>query len=415
MVDFCIKLLIQYLQNRYSAITVHCKIYTENEHSINQEAIDHDALSIIFHLKEHGHTAYLVGGSVRDLLLGKTPKDYDISTSAKPEEIKHIFQRRCLLIGKRFRLAHIRAGKKIFEVSTFRAGDLESSALIVRDNRWGTAEEDVLRRDFTINALFYDPTTRTVLDYVGGCHDIKEMVLRTIGDPVARFKQDPVRMIRLIKFQARFDFAIEHKTEKALKLCQEEIMKSAPERILEEVFRMLETASSKRFFELMAAFGFLEVLFPCFHHFLTGSQKKHGYDFLHAVDSITTESSDPIDRSCLLAALAFPILEKELHTLSEDRQSPLSFAEVITLSESLLQGIDTSSFAHFPRKLLSSTHSVLINQFRLTPLKGNPKFHSRFSSSFEFEQALTFLQIRAHVDKELHHIYLDWKKARKAT
>ena len=216
------------------------KIYPEDAHHIKQDHVDRDALEVLFRLKQHGHTAYLVGGGVRDLLLKKIPKDFDISTSAKPEEIKQIFQRRCLLIGKRFRLAHVRCGNKVLEVSTFRTGDTEGSSLIVRDNIWGTPEEDVLRRDFTINALFYDPTTHTVLDYIGGYPDLQHKLLRTIGDPIARFKQDPVRMLRLLKFQARFGFSIDPKSERATHICKEEILKSAPARILEEIFKMLE-------------------------------------------------------------------------------------------------------------------------------------------------------------------------------
>ncbi len=392
------------------------KIYNEDTHLIQQESIDPDALSIIFHLKEQGHDAFLVGGSVRDLMMGKKPKDYDISTSAKPEDIKRIFQRRCLLIGKRFRLAHIRAGKKIFEVSTFRAaGDLDSSSLIVRDNRWGSAEEDVMRRDFTVNALFYDPTTRSVLDYVGGCEDIAHKILRTIGEPSSRFKQDPVRMIRLLKFQARLGFEIEPKTVKALHHCREEIVKSAPERILEEVFRMMETRYSKRFFELMGESGFLDILFPCFHHFFYGHQGKQAFDFLSAIDHLHATRAEPLDRVCLLAALAYPILEQELLTLSQDRQNPLGMGDIISLSESLLRGIDTSSFAHFPKKLLAQTHSLLVNQFRLKPLKGNPKFHSRFANHYEFQQALDFFELRSMVDTELHELHSSWKKAHKTT
>ena len=168
-------------------------------------------------LQNAGHTAYLVGGSVRDLLLGLHPKDFDISTSAKPEEIKRLFQRHCLLIGRRFRLAHIRYENKIFEVSTFRAGDTTSSSLIVHDNQWGNEEEDVLRRDFTTNALFYDPSKETILDYVGGVEDTKRGLLKTVGDPEARFRQDPVRMIRMLKFQARFGFRCDDRALAAMK------------------------------------------------------------------------------------------------------------------------------------------------------------------------------------------------------
>ena len=191
------------------------KIYHANEHDISITLIDPDAILILKKLKEAGFQAYLVGGSVRDLLVKKQPKDFDISTSARPEQIKQIFQRNCMLIGRRFRLAHIRFGHRIFEVSTFRAGENDSD-LIIHDNIWGTPEEDVLRRDFTMNGLFYDPTTHTVIDYVGGWHDIHNNLLKTIGEPSTRFKQDPVRMIRLLKFQSRFNFDIEAHTASSM-------------------------------------------------------------------------------------------------------------------------------------------------------------------------------------------------------
>lgn len=387
------------------------KIYTETDHRIKSQDVDKDALEVIFRLKSAGHTAYLVGGGVRDLVLQKHPKDFDISTSARPEQIKEIFGKRCLLIGQRFRLAHVRFGNKVLEVSTFRAGDPSSSTLILRDNRWGTPEEDVLRRDFTINALFYDPTTHTILDYVGGYPDLQQRLLRSIGDPVARFKQDPVRMIRLLKFRARFDFAVEHKCEKALHTCQEEILKSAPARVLEEVFKMLESGHSLDFFHLMAKSSFLEILFPCFHHFFTGPSEKLAYSYLSIIDQIHHKHDYTLDRAELLAALVFPILEQELISLSEHRQMPLSYGDIVHLSHSLLNGITTSSFAHFPKKLVAIAHYIMTTQYRLTPLSGKPRFHHRFGATHDFKLAMHFLYIRCQVNPELEEIRQEWKKA----
>jgi poly(A) polymerase len=200
------------------------KTYVTGDHDIDHSLIDADALWVLKKLKDAGYIAYLVGGSVRDLLIKEAPKDFDISTNAKPEEIKDVFKRQCLLIGRRFRLAHIRFGHKVIEVATFRSGDNESD-LIIRDNQWGSEEEDVLRRDFTINGLCYDPTTRTIIDYVGGWEDIHKKLLRSIGDPRVRFKQDPVRMIRLLKFRARIAFEIEEDSKKALLECRDELLK----------------------------------------------------------------------------------------------------------------------------------------------------------------------------------------------
>ena len=244
-------------------------IYTRDEHSVRLDQVDEHALSAVLTLQDAGHTAYLVGGSVRDLLLKKKPKDFDISTSARPEEIKKLFQRQCLLIGRRFRLAHLRFGNKILEVSTFRAGDITSSSIILHDNRWGSEEEDVMRRDFTMNALFYEPRKQLILDYVGGVKDIEKRLLRTIGEAHLRFRQDPVRMIRLLKFQARFGFRCDEEAIQALDTCKHEIVKSAEARILEELLKMLESGRAEAFFSLLSDYGFINLLLPCFQHFLS--------------------------------------------------------------------------------------------------------------------------------------------------
>lgn len=388
---------------------MHVKIYPEDEHAIAADDIDKDALNCIFHLKRAGFDAYLVGGGVRDLLLKIKPKDFDISTSAKPEEIKRLFHSRCVLIGKRFRLAHIRFGRKIIEVSTFRSGDLDSASLIVRDNRWGTAEEDVLRRDFTINALFYDPTTRAIIDYVGGYHDIKKQVLRTIGDPTLRFKQDPVRMIRLLKFQARLNFTIEHKTQQSLHSCRDEIIKSSPERILEEFFKMLESGAAQPFFALMQSSGFMEMLLPCMHHFFGGEWGETAMKYLTAIDTYHKHHPEKLPRDILFTALVFPILEQELLTLSEHRnQQPIPFQDIVHLSETLLQGINSSSFIHLPKKMLYMVHILSVLQYRLTPMNEPPKFLPRYTRTNDFHLALQFLQLRAAVDKHLHSLFTEW-------
>jgi poly(A) polymerase len=390
---------------------VHLKTYHHAEHLIDRTSVDHHALAIVDLLQKSGHTAYVVGGSVRDLLLKLHPKDFDISTSAKPEEIKHLFQRQCLLIGRRFRLAHIRYGTKVFEVSTFRAGDPTASTLIIHDNRWGSEEEDVLRRDFTMNALFYDPSTETILDYVGGVEDIKRGLLRTIGDPDARFKQDPVRMIRLLKFQARFGFRCDDRALHAMDRVRHDILKSAPARILEEMFKMLESGKAEPFFRLLTDHGFVKLLFPCFHHFFDGPTRELASAYLHAIDEEQTRpGGHKLGRAILLAAIIFPILEEELLTLAADRQSALPLKEISHLTETLLHGISISSFVHFPRNLFANLFLIIVNQFRMTPLDGPPRLHARFHSHDDFLQSLDFLKLRVHVDPALGPLCDQWEE-----
>jgi poly(A) polymerase len=189
-------------------------IVPRSEHPISRKLIDADAVKVLYRLHRAGYQAYLVGGGVRDLLLDRHPKDFDISTDAHPHQVKRLF-RNCRLIGRRFRLAHVHFGEKILEVSTFRkrsepGEDADTEDILIRsDNTFGTAEEDSLRRDFTINGLFYDISNFSLIDYVGGLADLNERMIRTIGDPDIRFREDPVRMIRAVKFAARLDFGID--------------------------------------------------------------------------------------------------------------------------------------------------------------------------------------------------------------
>ncbi|MBI4510451.1 MAG: polynucleotide adenylyltransferase PcnB [Deltaproteobacteria bacterium] len=225
--------------------------------SIPMELIDPDAEKIVRRLHRYGHRAYLVGGCVRDLLLGRTPKDFDIATSATPSEIKDLF-RNCRIIGRRFRLAHIFFGSKIIETSTFRSNpregqplDEEDEILIRRDNVFGTAEEDARRRDFTINGLFYDIEAGEVIDYVGGLADLEARLVRTIGDPDIRFREDPVRILRAIKFAARLRFQVESSTRAAIFSHRGEIPKCAPPRVLEEIYRLLRGGAANASMELL--------------------------------------------------------------------------------------------------------------------------------------------------------------------
>ncbi|HEY5999438.1 MAG TPA: polynucleotide adenylyltransferase PcnB [bacterium] len=242
-------------------------IVRREEHTISRTRIDEDALKVLSRLVRHDHTAYLVGGGVRDLLLDRAVKDFDIATSAHPQEIKTLF-RNCRLIGRRFRLAHVLfKGRKVIEVSTFRrqAGFSDEGDLLIRsDNTFGTPEEDARRRDFTINALFYGITDRSVIDYVGGLEDLRRRVIRTIGDPDIRLREDPIRSLRAVRLAARLGFAIEPATRRAMTTHRDEIWKCAAPRIVEEFVRMLNQGAAAASFPLLAELGMLEGLLPAF-------------------------------------------------------------------------------------------------------------------------------------------------------
>lgn len=383
------------------------KVYPLEEHKIPIDQIDPDAVYVIARLRQAGHKAYLVGGGIRDLLLKQRPKDFDVSTSARPEEIRSLF-RSAILIGRRFRLAHVRFGKKIIEVSTFRAGETANADLIVRDNVWGSEEEDVLRRDFTINGLFYDTESQSIIDYVGGYPDLEKKVLRTIGQPEIRFAQDPVRMIRLIKFCARFDFDIDPQTLQALLNCKGEILKSSSARVLEELLRMLESGSAKPFFHLLHEYGLLSPLLPRVANYFEATPDNEILALLCEADAETRKQE--ADRAVLIAALVFPLFRSRL--LERAQSSGRSFHLGIVQEEAYRVVDETfAPFLTLPRRLSSMAAFVLSSQFRIQPLDDRPLRRLRPPREPLFLHALQLFKLRAGIQPELLPFYTAWTEA----
>jgi poly(A) polymerase len=231
--------------------------------------VDPDVRKVIRRLVRYGHEAYLVGGCVRDLLLGRKPKDFDVATSAHPEEVRSLF-RNSRVIGRRFRLVHVLFhGRKVIEVATFRRSPRNEretgyaeGELIRSDNVYGTAHEDAYRRDFTINALFYDVETNHILDWVGGMKDIQRRIVRTVGEPDVRFYEDPVRILRAIKFAGRLDLGIEPDVHEAIVFCRESLRMAARPRVAEEILRLLRGGQARRSIYIAWETGVLDVLLP---------------------------------------------------------------------------------------------------------------------------------------------------------
>jgi poly(A) polymerase len=273
-------------------------IVPRSQHTISRRDVDPDALRVLYRLHEHHYIAYLVGGSVRDLLLKRRPKDFDIGTSAHPHQVKKLF-RNCWIIGRRFRLAHVKFGTKAIEVATFRQSVAPSELtpeaeaalvgpadiiapgetlppeepssrprrraedhLIHRDNTYGTPEEDAFRRDFTVNALFYDIGTFSIIDYVGGLKDLERGLIRCIGDPEVRFLEDPVRMLRAVVLAARLQFTIDEPVLEAITQHRHEISHSAPARLIEEYYKILRSGHAKEAFRQLRATGLLKAITP---------------------------------------------------------------------------------------------------------------------------------------------------------
>lgn len=384
-------------------------VYDYSQHLIDINKIDKDALYVISTLQYHGYLSYLVGGSIRDLLLGRVPKDFDVSTSARPEEIKKIFPG-SLLIGKRFRLAHVRFGKKVIEVSTFRSGDNQDDLLITQDNTWGTPEQDALRRDFRINGLFYDPTTQTIIDYVGGFEDIKCKTLQAIGEPYIRFRQDPVRMIRLLKFQARFGLNVDEQTKIALLENRHEILKSSQARVFEELLRMLESGSSSAFVELMAEHGLLEPLLPNISHYLEHDQNKSVMTYLKEMDGLFAKHPElSVERSLLLTCVVYPIIENHLKKMYAENPKKFHFG-IVQQETNFLVDHAFSPFFHVPRKIKSIVSSICTTQFRFTPLSGQMPKQFKLPFIENVLPALKFLNLRCRINPKLKPFWMEWKK-----
>ncbi len=267
-------------------------VYTRAEHNISRQNIDADALKVLYRLTNLGYTAYLVGGGVRDLLMGRQPKDFDVGTSAKPHEVKRAF-RNCFLIGRRFRLAHVRFGDKIIETATFRRDSQTVGQIIehaaegpFEDNTFGTPETDAYRRDFTVNGLFYDVKDYSVIDWVGGMKDIRRKIIRAIGDPDVRFQEDPVRMMRAVKFSARLGFKIEKNTLAAMKKHHACILTASQPRVCEEIFRLFTYGHSAQAFYQLWDCGILGDLLPELAAYIarSGGKKSPTWRYLAVLD-----------------------------------------------------------------------------------------------------------------------------------
>ena len=314
-------------------------VISRADHSISRQRIDPDALKVLYRLRKFNHTAYLVGGGVRDLLLDRRPKDFDIGTSAHPHEIKRIF-RNCWIIGRRFRLAHVKFGNKTIEVATFRrqvpvqappaadgavsasrperepqpsaaAGEGRTRPPIRRDNTFGTPEEDAFRRDFTINGLFYDIATFAVIDYVGGMADLRRRLIRSIGDPDERFIEDPVRMLRAVAFAARLDFRLHGPVREGIARQRGEIRNASPARLVEEIYKLLRSGVATRIFKRLSRTGLLRHLAPEVNR-PRSTELWHSLEALDAYRARFDAPPDTLSNAILLGTLVAPVQKIDL-------------------------------------------------------------------------------------------------------
>ncbi|GAL06545.1 poly(A) polymerase [Photobacterium aphoticum] len=277
------------------------QVYQRQEHGISRKDISENALKVLYRLNKAGFDAYLVGGGVRDLLLDKQPKDFDIATNATPEEIKHLF-RNCRLIGRRFRLAHILFGRDVIEVATFRGHHADGTpnlsdkkqvaaqnqeGMLLRDNVYGTIEEDAERRDFTINALYYSIKDFTVSDFVNGVEDLDNRIIRLIGDPETRYREDPVRMLRAIRFAAKLDMGIEEKTAAPIVKLSTLLQDIPAARLFEESLKLLQSGNGLATYKLLREYNLFQQLFPLLSEHFTEDQNSQTEQMIEHILSAT--------------------------------------------------------------------------------------------------------------------------------
>jgi poly(A) polymerase len=359
-----------------------------------------------------------VGGGVRDLLLERKPKDFDIATDAHPQQVKKLF-RNCFVVGRRFRLCHVRFGRKVVEVSTFRrqAPAEEGDTLIRRDNTFGTPEEDAFRRDFTVNALFYDIATFSVIDYVSGLEDLTNRLIRTIGDPEVRFREDPVRMLRAVALAARLGFTIHRDTLEAIRFLRGEIVKSSPARILDEVYKILRQGASRQTFQLLHDVGLLAYLLPEADEAiadqgerLLGSLSRLD-DYRNAGLAAPDELTNSLLMGTLLVPLGIPLRRAAAAAMPRrgaaqrepaDADDRLDVAaEMAALGEEESDeapgGGPAALVLPFARRDLDRLRLILAAQSRLREVHTSPKVKHLLAGRGYLEEALRWMEIHGGV------------------
>ncbi|RBC21188.1 polynucleotide adenylyltransferase PcnB, partial [Xanthomonas oryzae pv. oryzae] len=312
-----------------SAFTL--RVIPRDQHTISRKDISPNALRVLYRLRESGFGAYLVGGAVRDLLVGHHPKDFDVATSATPEEVKALF-RNCRLIGRRFRLAHVVFGREIIEVATFRAnsddgsGDRElDNGRLVRDNVYGTIEEDAIRRDFTCNALYYAIEDFSVRDYCGGFEDVQARLMKLIGDPELRYQEDPVRMLRAVRLASKLNFEIEAGTAEPIPRLAGLLSEAAPARLFEEILKLFLSGHGVASFEGLERYGLFGALFPesaaALKSNRSGALRAMVLEGLRNTDA-RVANDEPVSPAFLFALLLWPAFCRTLMGLQAQGVQP---------------------------------------------------------------------------------------------
>lgn len=390
-------------------------IIHRNEHSISRKEISEHALKVLYRLKKAGYESYLVGGGVRDLLLGLHPKDFDVATDATPEKVRKLFGN-CRLIGRRFRLAHVHFGREIIEVATFRASHdqaggegVTKDGMIVRDNVYGTLEDDAWRRDFTVNALYYNIYDFSIVDYTGGLKDIESKTIRVIGDANERLQEDPVRMLRAVRFAAKLNFKIEASLSDSIKE-NIHLLDGVPvARLFEEILKLFLHGHALASYELLKEYGLLKHLFAQTADNLDEAGDRFITQALINTD-LRIKQKKPIAPAFLYAALLWPAVKSESDKLKGEDLSLLQVYQIAgqtVLEKQLLQILIPKRFG-IPMREIWTMQARLASRKGKRPLKLLP--HPRFRASYDF------LLLREQAgEKQLQELCLWWTDIQKAS
>lgn len=370
------------------------RVIPRDQHTVSRKDISPNALRVLYRLRDAGFGAYLVGGAVRDLLVGGNPKDFDIATEATPEQVKQQF-RNCRLIGRRFRLAHVVFGREIIEVATFRANvddgsgdrELHEGGRLLRDNVYGTLEDDAIRRDFTANALYYAIEDFSVRDYTGGFEDVQNRLLRLIGDPETRYREDPVRMLRAVRLAAKLEFEIEAATAAPIPALASLLAESAPARLFEECLKMFLSGHAVKSFLGLERYGLLPALLPesaaALNANRSGALRAMVLEGLRGTDE-RVANDEPVSPAFLFALLLWPaycravmaLQAQGMHAVEAERRA----ADRVTLHQ-----LNTLAL---PRRFSLPMQEIWLLQSRFSQRQRKRVFrllaHPRFRAAFDF-------------------------------
>ncbi len=381
-------------------------IIKASQAGINPRMFSKNALTVVEKLNRNGYEAYIVGGCLRDLLLGKHPKDFDVATNARPDQIQTIFQRQCRLVGRRFRLAHIMFGHDVIEVATFRANHGEQHSenyakqseqgMLLRDNVYGTLEQDAERRDFTVNALYYSPKDNTLHDYFNGLEDLKAGKLRLIGDPATRYQEDPVRMLRSIRFMAKLDMFLDKPSETPIRQLAYLLKNIPPARLFDESLKLLQAGYGVKTYRLLREYGLFEQLFPALIPYFTPQGDSFAERMiLTALTSTDERVADKlrVNPAFLFAAFFWYPLREKVDILKNE--GGLNNHDAYALAANEILDVFCTALAA-PRRHTAVIRDIWFLQLQLTKRSG--KVPEKTMMHPKFRAAFDLLVMRAEIE-----------------